>query len=203
MLSNKTLLEVLLSIGIVLLGGTFTAADAQEATTAGDTGKNKPTLVIGSVTGQRGATATIPLYYRTVPKIALRSVHLEFDFVSSSVKFVKADKGIAAETQDYELSVKSSQLAPERDDNKLEHTRISIDVAVANSEGGKVLPEGLLAYLNFQVPSDSKPAAISLKPVSASARNISKQPVDIGTESGLIMIAVEDEPGVVCFFFSH
>ena len=157
-------------------------------------------LILGTVASERGTTASIPIYFKP-GKDALRSLHLEVDFVSNSVKFAKADKGLAAQTQDYELTVKANELAP--DDKKISHTRLSIDVSLPDSASGKSLPEGLWAFLNFTIPSDAKPFSISLNPIAISAQNASKKPIEVASEAGKIIVSVPDEPLAGCFFFSH
>ena len=77
-------------------------------------------LIVGTVASERGTTAAIPLYYERGKGSPLRSVHLELEFVSNSVKFARAEKGIAAE-QEFDVKVEFKELPP--DDKKITRTR--------------------------------------------------------------------------------
>ena len=109
----------------LLLFPALAAAQASEARASAN-------LILGTVASDRGTTATIPLYYQPAEETPIRSLHLEVDFVSNSVKFAKAEKGIASEVQDYELTVEAEELPPS--DQDLSRTRLKIDIAVVDSE---------------------------------------------------------------------
>lgn len=161
---------------------------------------DRPSLILGTVAGERGTSVTIPLYYKPGRGAAPRSLRLDVTFVSNSVKFAKAEKGIAAETQDFDLAVRAAELPP---DNNIVRTRLSIDVAVADADNKKVLPEGLWAFLEFRIPPEAKPFSISLEPSSVSAADAAKKPVEVAAEAGKIIVSVPDEPLAGCFFFTH
>ena len=97
------------------------------------------TVILGTVAGERGTTVAIPVYYESKDNAAVRSVHLDVDFISNNVKFSKAEKGIASEMQDYDLKAEAEPLP--NDNEGRSRTRIKIDVAV--TEAGKALPQGL------------------------------------------------------------
>ena len=158
-------------------------------------------LILGTVAGDRGSSVSIPLYYQPGKNPPLRTAHLEVEFVSNSVKFAKAEKGLAAETQDYDLAVDVKELPPDK--KKVQRTRLGIDVSVAEADPQKSLPEGLWAFLNFRIPADAKPFSISLNPVSVSGQDTQKRKVDLAVEAGKIIVSVPDVPLVGCFFFNH
>ena len=158
-------------------------------------------LILGTVASDRGTTATIPLYYQPAEDTPIRSLHLEVDFVSNSVKFAKAEKGIASEVQDFDLAVETEELPP--NDQDLSRTRLKIDIAVVDSDPGKALPRGLWTFLDFRIPDDAKPFAITLTPASVSAQDEAGQPVEVTVEAGKVIVSVPDEPLVGCFFFTH
>ena len=158
-------------------------------------------IILGTVAGDRGTTAAIPLYYQPAENTPIQSLHLEVDFISNSVKFAKAEKGVAAEMQDYDLTVEAEPLPD--DEQGLSRTRLIIDVAVADDDPGKALPQGLWSFLEFRIPPEAKPFAISLTPASVSAQGASQQPVPVTAEAGKVIVSVPDEPLVGCFFFTH
>ncbi len=178
----------------LLLFPALAAAQASEARASAN-------LILGTVASDRGTTATIPLYYQPAEETPIRSLHLEVDFVSNSVKFAKAEKGIASEVQDYELTVEAEELPPS--DQDLSRTRLKIDIAVVDSDPSKALPQGLWTFLDFRIPEDAKPFAISLTPASVSAQDEAGQPVEVTVEAAKVIVSVPDEPLVGCFFFTH
>ncbi len=183
-----------IAASVLLLFPALAAAQASEA-------RAPANLILGTVASDRGTTATIPLYYQPAEDTPIRSLHLEVDFVSNSVKFAKAEKGIASEVQDYDLAVEAEELPP--NDQDLSRTRLKIDIAVVDSDPGKALPRGLLSFLDFRIPEDAKPFAISLTPASVSAQDEAGQPVEVTVEAGKVIVSVPDEPLVGCFFFTH
>ncbi len=181
---------------LLLLFPALAAAQASEARVPAN-------LILGTVASDRGTTATIPLYYQPAEDTPIRSLHLEVDFVSNSVKFAKAEKGIAAEIQDFDLVVETEELPPKENDQELSRTRLKIDIAVVDSDPGKALPQGLWTFLEFRIPDDAKPFSISLTPASVSAQDEAGQPVEVTVEAGKVIVSVPDEPLVGCFFFTH
>ena len=158
-------------------------------------------LVLGTVASPPGTTATIPLYYKPLKSSPLRALHLEVEFVSNSVQFATAEKGLASKVQDFDLAVETKELAP--DDKQVQRTRLSIDVSVLDSDPKKALPEGLWAFLNFRVSANAKPFAITLHPTSLSARDATQKPIQVVGEAGKIIVPIADDPMSACFFFNH
>jgi len=182
--------------GLLMLG-IGAPASAQQAKS------NEPaaSIVIGTVASEVGTTAAIPLYFQPAKNSSVRSLHLELDFVSNSIKFAKAEKGVAAEGQNYDVTVEAKELPP--DDKKLLHTRLTVDIAVPDSDSKQSLPDGLLAFLNFAIPENAKPFSISLTPITVTAQNASKKPVEVAAEAGKVIVSIPDAPLAGCFFFSH
>jgi hypothetical protein len=186
---------VLAVVGIAVTGGALPAFAQQSGATA------ESTLILGTVASDPGTTATIPLYYKPATAQFVRSVHLEVEFVSNSVKYAKAEKGVAAETQNFDLVVNAKELPP--DDKNIQRTRLSIDVTVTDSDAKKSLPEGLWALLDFRVPTGAKAFAIALNPVTLTAQEGDRNPVKLTGEAGKVIVSVPDEPMAGCFFFTH
>jgi hypothetical protein len=186
----------LMLIWCVVLSAFLISAASAPAQDSKDASGN---VILGTVAGERGTSVAIPVYYESKDNAAVRSVHLNVDFISNSIKFSKAEKGIAAEMQDYELTAQSEPLPD--DDQGRSRTRIKIDVAVA--ESGKALPQGLWSYLNFEIPPDARPFAVSLNPNSVSATDVSEKPVMVAAEAGKVIVSVPAEPLAGCFFFAH
>ena len=167
-------------------------------TTSAPTGGS---LLVGTVASEVGTTAAIPLFYDPAKSGGIQSFHLVLDFVSNSVKFARAEKGVASEGVELEVKAEAAELPP--DGKKIFHTRLTVDVSVAGGDPKKTLPQGLLAFLNFTVPENAKPFSISLNPISISAQDASKKPVEIAAEPGKVIVSIPDAPLAGCFFFSH
>src|SRR5262245_3696612 len=58
-------------------------------------------LIIGTVASELGTTAAIPLYYQPPKNAKVKKIHAELDYVSNSVKFDKAEKGVASAVEDF------------------------------------------------------------------------------------------------------
>ena len=185
----------MLMVCVVLIAILISAAYAPAQNSKGAAGN----VILGTVAGERGTSVAIPVYYESKDDAAVRSVHLDVDFISNSIKFSKAEKGIAAEVQDYELKAETEPLP--NDDQGRSRTRIKIDVAV--TEAGKALPQGLWSYLDFEIPPEAKPFAISLNPSSVSAKDVSEKPAQVVAEAGKVIVSVPAEPLAGCFFFAH
>ena len=195
---SKVLLGILGTVILLLPETPLGLAVAQQRKTGQE---STPSLILGTVASERGTTVSIPVYYQPGKSGGLRSLHLDVDFVSNTVKFAKADKGLAAQTQDYNLTVDAKELPP--DEKKITRTRLSLDVSIPEADSTKSLPEGLWAFLNFKIPPDAKPFSISLNPIAISAQDLSKKPARVEGEAGKIIVSVPDEPLVGCFFFTH
>ncbi|MDA2933281.1 hypothetical protein MYX82_02945, partial [Acidobacteria bacterium AH-259-D05] len=143
-----------------------------------------PNLILGTLARAPGTDVSIPLYYQSSAETPIRSLHLEVDFVSSGLKFVKVDKGAAAETQDYHLVVEAEELSA--DEEGRARTRLNIDVSVVDSDSGRFLPKGLWALLNFTIEHGVESSAISLNPSSISAQDLSGNPVEVVGEAGKV-----------------
>ena len=95
----------------------------------------------------------------------------------------------------------STEAAP--DDKNLKHTRISIDLASKDPDATKSLPDGILSFLDFDIPNEAKSYSIELKPVSFSAKNAASASVQLKVDAGKLIVALVDEPLAGGFFFTH
>lgn len=194
---------VVLVLPPTLLGLAATSASgAQAPNSAGGEQNESATVSLGTVAVQVGSTATIPLYYSLGGSNPLRSFHMEVEFVSNSVKFTKAEKGVAAEAQEFDLAVEAKELPP--DDKKIVRTHLNIDLSMGDADPSKSLPEGLWAYLYVDVPANAKAFSIVLTPTVVSAQDSSKKPVKVAGEAGKIIVSGPiGLPLPTCFFFNH
>jgi len=186
---KQVLVVVTVTVLGVVLAGNFAGAQGAEGSA----------VILGTVASDPGTTASVPFYYSRGSGPSLRSLRLHVDFVSNSVKFAKADKGMAAETQDYDLAVEMEDLpANERD---LPRTRLKVAVTLLDATTS--IPEGLLAFLNFRIAPESKPFTILLQPADAEAQDTSQKPAPLAVEPGKVIIAGPDEPMPGCFIYTH
>jgi hypothetical protein len=188
---RRRILRALLA-SLLLVSGAA-AAEAQQAA-------DSPLVILGTVAADPGTNATIPLYFKPKAGQALQGLHLEVVFVSNSVKFAKSEKGVASEMQNVELKLVPAELGAE---GNIRRTRLDIDVSVSGGAPDVSLPEGLLAFLDFRVPTDAKAFSIALNPQAVAGRDADGKPVALSAEAGKIIVSVPDAPMVGCFFFTH
>jgi hypothetical protein len=172
------------ALGLLIGGLCSSPGRAQEPARSGE----PPHVILGTVSSDRGTTASIPLFYQPVAGQSVRSLHLEVQF-GNAVQFVSGQKGSASEAQDFDLAVKAAE------------GRLSIDVALQDADAGKALPEGQLASLDFRVPEDATAGSVPLVPAAVSAQDASKKQVKVIAEEGMIVIVTA--PPVACFFYMH
>ena len=159
-----------------------------------------PTVVFGTMAGDRGTIVSIPVYF-TAGKGAVSRVSLGVDFISNSVTFEKVDSVEGTSDQAITLKVEP-ELLP-KDSKGLPRTRLKIEVSAPKGSGTKTLPDGLWMFLNFRLSPEAKPFAVGLQPNSALGFGSSGSPVKISAEPGKVIVAAENEPTAGCFFFTH
>lgn len=185
-----------IAIGLVSLPWLGVAA-AQDPSASAAGGS----VVVGTVASEVGTTVAIPVYFEPGKNSRVRRLHMEIDFVSNSIKFAKAEKGVASKDLNFEINVAANELPP--DDKKISHTHLKVDVSVTDADASKSLPSGLVAFLNFKIPENAKPFSISLIPLSVSGEDAAKKPVEVAAEAGKVIVSIPDAPLAGCFFFSH
>lgn len=169
-----------------------------------------PRVSLGEVKGTPGSSAMMPLSLKTAPGRPLGSLSLEIEFVSKSLIFQKISRGIAAEFA--EAEIQAGVAREQTDDNGLKHVTLRVSASLPDPPPESGLPDGLLAYLIFDILPEAQPFRIRLTPSTIDASDLSSPPrrfSDVGAEPGLVVIesdaAVFDRmaPAVACFFFSH
>ena len=147
----------------------------------------------------------MPLYFTPDPNNPLRSVAVDIEFVSNNLKFQKASMGLAAEQANATIEASVTE-GPTDGDGRV-HSTLHLQAAVPSQAAGEGLPDGLLAYLLFQISLDAKPFRIRLVPSVTSAEpmgNPQGQVASVATEEGLVIVeALDVMPEATCFFFSH
>jgi hypothetical protein len=155
-----------------------------------------PRVALSELTGTPGASLMMPFYFTPDPNNALRSLEVDIEFISNNLKFQKASPGLAAEQVNAE--VQASVTDGGTDAEGRAHSTLHIKATTTES-----LPDGLLAYLLFQISLEAKPFRIRLTPsVTATEPTLSAQ--QVATEEGFVNVeALDVMPEATCFFFSH
>jgi hypothetical protein len=185
----------------------FTATRTVAAQSSND---QLPKVTLGEIKGTPGSSIMMPLSLSTDPKNPVQSLAVDIEFVSKSLIFQKTSPGLAAELAD--VQVQANVVKEEVDENDLKHVTLRVTAGFPEPvmEGG--LPEGLLAYLLFDIAPEAQPLRIRLTPVAITAKDLSSPPKDVvnmGSEPGLVVIESTDAmfdrlaPPIACFFFSH
>jgi hypothetical protein len=171
-------------------------------------------VTLADVKALPGASVMVPLSLTPDPKNPMRALTLDIDFVSNNLTFAKTSRGLAAEiaNADIQASLTESPV----DDKGLKRAKVRVLVSLQDSKSKEGLPDGLLAYLVFQVGKDARPFTIKLTPTVVSAESLATPPkkiLAISTEPGSVTIENPDaslesispelNPEVGCFFFTH
>jgi hypothetical protein len=183
--------------------------DAADAKTPKEAPAKEPTTVprisLGEITGSPGANLMVPLYYTPDPKAPLRSLSVDVDFVSSHLKFQKSARGVIPD--DVAADINATIKDGEPDSKGISRSVLHVTVALTDKNSKKGLPEGLLAFLLFQVSMDAKPFTIKLTPLVVAAEDVqnpNKKMAKIAATPGTVAVEIPDLlPEATCFFFSH
>jgi hypothetical protein len=185
-----------------------TAAALQDAPDGGgDSGAaaRLPRVAVGEIGGNPGSNLMIPLYFTPDPDRPLRSITVELDYVSNSLKFQSAANGTAVEQAGATMKATLTDGTP--DQNDVTRSKLRIDIEIPEGQAGKSIPDGLLSFLMFRVSDEAKAFAIRLNTsvVSAQTAQTPSQAVaDVGTLPGMVVVEQGDMlPEQTCFFFSH
>jgi hypothetical protein len=147
----------------------------------------------------------LPLYFTPDPKNPVRSITVDIEFVSNNLKFDHASNGTAADQVGAAITTALTEGKP--DDKNVTRSKLRVTAGIADQNNKTGLPDGLLAYLLFQISLDAKPFAIKLTPTVVEAVDVStpgKKLAKVGTEPGLVVVEVLDVmPEATCFFFTH
>lgn len=161
-----------------------------------------PRVAVGEITGTPGSSLMLPLYYTPDPKLAVKDVTVEVEFVSNTLKFEKLSPGVAAEESG--ATVKSSVVEGKPDDKGITRSKLVITASLPADKAAAGLPDGLLAYLLFQISLEAKPFAIRMVTKVNSASDAQSKPAKVNAQNGLVMIENMDMmPEATCFFFTH
>jgi len=186
----------------------FDAAAAQLP--PGQSAAQAPRVSLAEIKTTPGSSLMMPLSLTPDPKNPLRSVTVEIEFVSKSLVFQKTTRGLAAEIVN--ADVQASLTEGPADDKGLKHAKIRLTASLPEPAAKEGLPDGLLAYLLFQVSPDAQPLSIKLTPAVVAASDLSTPPkkiASVGADPGIVVVeALEDvyqrlAPQIACFFFTH
>lgn len=170
-----------------------------------DAGKAKTVtrLAVGTANATPGASVALPAYLTLAEGVEVGRFKLEVNFVSANLKFVRLDRGIAAELGGLDLS---SELKTEKNDKGVETSTLTVLASSPSAEPEKrAIPEGLFAYLLFRVEEEGRPASITLRVKGEATDLKTNQPVqNLQVADGKVdVFAPGDLPTVSCFFFTH
>ncbi len=151
----------------------------------------------------------VPLSLTPDPENPLRSLTVDIEFVSKSLIFQKISPGMAAELVNADIQANLTEGEP--DDKGLKRAKLRVAASLPESDPKEGLPEGLLAYLLFQVAQDAKPVMIKLTPTVILAEDLSTPPkkvTSLAAEPGLVVVEALDTlyerlVPIACFFYMH
>ena len=161
-----------------------------------------PRVAVGEITGTPGSILMLPLYYTPDPKMPVKDIVVDIEFVSNTLKFQKLSAGVAAEESG--ATVKGEIVDGKADDKGLTRSKLTVTASLPSDKAAAGLPDGLLAYLLYQVSLEAKPFAIRMATSVKSAADPQMKPVKVNAQNGLVMLELMDMmPEATCFFFTH
>jgi hypothetical protein len=199
-LSGRAGVAILLAATLYV--GVSPSAAAQETASG-----KVPMVSLAEITGTPGASLMVPLYFTPDPKTPLRSISVDVSYVANSLRFQKASLGAAAETA--KVDIKTDVTEGQPDDKGVKRATLNVTATLSGQTPATGLPDGLLAYLLFEISLEAKPFAVKMATSVKSAEALSTppKPVDvaqIGHEDGVVVVtALDVMPEATCFFFTH
>jgi hypothetical protein len=166
-----------------------------------------PRVSLSEITGTPGASLMVPFYFTPDPKTPLRSIGVDIEYVANSLQFQKHSRGAAAESANVEITTSVTEGNP--DDKGIKRSTLHLKAELAGQAPATGLPDGLLAYLLFQISLEAKPFAVKMTTTVTSAESLATPPkpveiAGIGREDGLVIVnALDVMPEATCFFFTH
>jgi hypothetical protein len=199
----RLLVAAFFGVGLVILLVRVQPASAAPWQAAQASSGEVPRVSLTEINGTPGASLMIPFYFTPDPNKPLRSVTVDIDYVSNNLKFQKASKGVAADQAGAEITTNLTDGTP--DDKGITRSTLRVTASLGQGSATQGLPDGLLAYLLFQISLDAKPFAIKLNTTVVSAEDLKNQKLaKMAAEPGLVVVEVLDVmPEATCFFFSH
>lgn len=164
-----------------------------------------PRLSMESQAGAPGTEVVVPLYVSGLLGAELRSISVEIEWVSKNLTFLKSARGIAPESVGARVRARVARVI--QDANNLEHSTLLVEAAVVEENPDRGIPEGLLAYLTFQISPEAQPAEIGLRPKLQYAEQTGppgRKLMRAEVEFGKVIVELSGlPPYVICFFFTH
>jgi hypothetical protein len=200
-IGNARVLAGLFLAGSILFGMNLPGLQAAQGESAGAV----PRVALSELGGTPGASLMMPLYFTPDPKTPLKSMSVDIEFTSNNLKFQKSSLGVAAEQANADIQTSVTEGQP--DANGRVRSKLHVTASLTGPTPKEGLPDGLLAYLLFQISLDAKPFSIQLVPTVLSAETMGNPPkkvTNVATEPGKVNVEVLDVmPEGTCFFFSH
>ena len=206
--ARRFLFRPILAFGF-LVTPLLTAAAQQNPPAAQQGGQAQaasvPRVAIGEINGTPGSNLMVPLYFTPDPNKPVRSITIEIEYVSNSLKFQRAAAGLAVEQVGADISSTLTDGTP--DARNVTRSKLRIAVVVPQREPARGIPDGLLSFLMFRVSPDARPFAIRLNTSVVAAETMQNPPqrlANVSTLPGLVVVELGDMlPEATCFFFTH
>lgn len=190
---------------IIAIACPLFAAPLQETSGKKPESKAVPRVSLSQITGNPGSSLMVPFYYTADPKIPLRSLKVDIEFVSNHLEFQKAAPGVFPKDVIADITANVTKGTPNA--KGIVRSTLHLSVALKGKNLRKGLPDGLLAFLLFQVTMDAKPFSIKLEPKVIAAEDLHTPPrkvANIAAVPGKVVVSIPNVmPEATCFFFSH
>ena len=176
-------------LSLLLMGFLSAPGAAQER-------RLEPTLHAGFSTAKPGDPVDIPLTLSGAEQPQVGSIRAELTYPKNALTFVRAEAGLASEMAEADVR---GTIQDASDEPNLSLLTVSISPK-------KPLRPGILLYLKFRVPTESKKGRVQLKVRSVQATRLDGAPLALAKgKDGTVEVFDRDEqiPQMGCFFFTH
>ena len=164
--------------------------------------KGEIRLTMKGVASPVSTSLSIPVYLDAPSAIKLGSLTFEVAYPKNAFSFAKVEKGFLLQSGRYTVEARSS---PRSSEGEWETVQIEISSQAETPEKSS-LPNGLLAYMVFEVPENTEPGLVTLQNQIVSAHTIEGQLLSKDlyvTEDQVVTILGPDMILIACFFYMH
>ncbi len=158
-------------------------------------------LTIGSSSALVESEVSLPLYFTAAPGLKVGSVSAEIKFPGKPLSFVKAEK--SGSSGAIGAQVKAEVSSEPKEEGGLSTLKLTIS-APEEKATREALPDGVIAYLVFQLSKEAEADTEIVLQNKASALTAEEQPKRV--EPVLAYegkITVLGAPIISCFFYMH
>ncbi len=185
-------------VAFIMLISIFGAARADSP--ARDEAQKTTRITIGPTSALPSSQVSLPIYLAAASGIKVGSLRLEITFPNKLLSFVKSEKSYVLEGGGASLSAEVKEHGEDKNKSVLK----LIISAQDEGQARRVIPDGPIAYITFEISKDAQPGTDIVLENKATAMTAEDMPSQIDP-----LISYDGKISVVqnliisCFFYMH